>query len=123
MSGDGRETRPRALRSLSAVPMPPEYRMTAREAVLLASRWWDKTGRGLINLKANEERAPDVHRGAGANGAPAIRVKGSAFRSVNSGIMDGRMWEDLDRRERLAIVKAWCTIMRIAIKDPEQVQS
>lgn len=97
-----------------------DYKLTAREAVHLAARWWDKTGRGMVNRKANESRAPDVRKGAGANGAPAIVIRGSASRSVNSGILDGRKWDDLDRRERAAVTRAWCTIMRIEILDPER---
>ncbi len=99
-----------------------DYKLTAREAVHLAERWWDKTGRGMVNRKANEERAPDVHKGGGANGAPGILIKGSARRSVNSGILDGRKWADLDRRERAAVVRAWITILRVELTDPEQLQ-
>jgi hypothetical protein len=95
-----------------------DYRLHAHEAVQLAARWWDKTGRGMVNRKANEERAPDVRKGAGLNGAPAIVVKGSATRSVNSGILDGRKWDDLDAREKHAVVRAWVTIMRVKIRDP-----
>ena len=98
-----------------------DYKLTAREAVHLAELWWDKTGRGMVNRKANESRAPDVRKGAGLNGAPAIVVKGSASRSVNSVILDGRKLEDLDKRERCAVVKAWIHVMRIELIDPERV--
>lgn len=122
MGSDRKGRRRPSVRPLATAPLLPQYKMTAREAVILAARWWDKTGRGMVNRKANEERAPDIHRGAGINGAPAIVVKGSAMRSVNSGILDGRKWEELDRRERYAVIKAWCSIMRIQIIDPEQVE-
>lgn len=81
--------------------------LTASEAVRLASLWWDKTGRGLVHRKANESRAPDVVKGPGLNGAPAIRIKPTPERSVDSGVLDGRKWEDLTRREKLAVTKAW----------------
>lgn len=58
--------------------------MTERETVVLAARWWDRTGRHLA-------RNPDLRD-------PAL--------GLASGILRGLPWDQLDARERQAVVLA-----------------
>lgn len=80
--------------------------ITAHEAVRLASTWWDKTGRRLIDKTYNRDRK-DSFRPAGQNGAPAIRVKGTGEVVLPSQILEALPWDQLGRRERALIVKSW----------------
>ena len=84
----------------------PGLTITGTEAVRLASTWWDKTGRRLINKLFNRDRV-DTLKGPGANGAPAIRVKGTGDVVVPSQILEGLPWEQLGRRERALVVRSW----------------
>lgn len=66
--------------------------LTAIEAVRLASAWWDKTGRRLINKAFNHERGDVV---------------------VPSRILEAKPWDELDKRERTLVVQSWLAQYRV----------
>lgn len=80
--------------------------MLVSEAVARASEWWDKTGRKLIKLKCNEERTRYRVRTSKGK-APGIVTRGPLEKVYSSRLMSGVMWEQLDKREKLEIVKTW----------------
>lgn len=96
--------------------------LTAPEAVRMASRWWDNTGRNIISKIFNTEIVGGSARGPGLNGAPAIKVSGNREVTLPSKLLQGHPWEDLDRRERAAVVKAWVSQYR-AIYAPGRIVS
>lgn len=59
--------------------------LTAAEAVSRAREWWDRTGRHII--RNPEFRDPDV--------------------GFKSGILRGLPFDELERDEKLSVVKAW----------------
>lgn len=80
--------------------------MSGKEAIHRATAWWEKTGRKEMRLH-NLRQAEPV--GGGNNGA------GGSFSSLDpdnpsflpSGILNGLSWDELNRDERLRVVKAW----------------
>lgn len=85
--------------------------LSASEAVRLASKWWDSTGRKIISKVFNVEEVGGSYRGAGG-GAPAIRVTPNREVVIPSKVLQGHAWDELDRRERAAVVKAWLSQYR-----------
>lgn len=71
-------------RLLAYDPQARALGMTEAEAVALAARWWDRTGRHLI-------RHPDWQN-------PMLGLR--------SGITRGLPWQELDARERQAVILA-----------------
>lgn len=80
--------------------------MKPREAARRASQWWDQTGRHLIPKALNEERTKDKVLAAGKR-APAMVIKGTVQPVLQSGILNGRPFDDLSRDEKLQVVKHW----------------
>lgn len=85
--------------------------ITANDAVKLASRWWDQTGRGafLKSRKANIEINTKFRAASG--GAPGIKTS-SAEVVLPSRILEGRPWQELDKRERFSVITAWLKFYR-----------
>jgi hypothetical protein len=80
--------------------------ISASEAVKKASEWWDKIGKDLIRKQANEEvHGRKFH--AAVSGAPAIVTPGEKRALIQSGLLQGFVWERLTRRERAEVVKQW----------------
>jgi hypothetical protein len=90
----------------------PGTTLTAVEVVRLASRWWDGTGRKIISKVFNVEEVGGSAKGPGKNGAPAIRVSPNREVVIPSKVLQGHAWDELDRRERAAVVKAWLSQYR-----------
>ncbi len=79
--------------------------MKVVEAVTQASRWWNATGRHVVDPDFNRERLPGRVRSGGA--APGIVVPGEVLDVLPSGILRGLPWDMLTRQEQLSVVKAW----------------
>lgn len=85
--------------------------LTAAEAVRMASRWWDNTGRKILSKIFNKE-IKDSFNPAPKGGGVAIKVKGSPEVVIPSRVLEGFAWGELDRREREVVVKAWLSQYR-----------
>lgn len=80
--------------------------MKVTEALARASAWWSKTGRK--EMKSHAKR----HKHSPASSTPGI---GGAFASLDpdsenflpSAIIQGEPWDQLDKREKLLVVKVW----------------
>jgi hypothetical protein len=80
--------------------------MTAVEAVRRAEHWWEKTG-------AKEMRLHGLRHTQTVGGS--LHGIGGAFASLDpksenylpSGIIHGKPWDDLTKREKAMVVKAW----------------
>jgi hypothetical protein len=59
--------------------------MHAREAIARAEAWWEATGRKLMAATSGFDLAT----------------------RARSGILSGRAWDALDKREKLHVVKVW----------------
>lgn len=85
--------------------------ITANDAVKLAERWWDTTGRGAMlkarkaNIEVNTKFRP------AANGAPGIKTVSREV-VLPSRILEGQLWAELDKRERYSVVVAWLKFYR-----------
>lgn len=97
----------------------PDCTLTAPEAVKMASKWWDAIGRKLISKTFNRSRI-DTAKGPGANGAPAIFVKGTGEVEIPSQILEGVEWARLGKREMGLVVKCWLSQYR-AVYAPGKV--
>ena len=86
-------------------------RLTAPEAVRLAADWWDKTGRHLMSKTANREQRNTFKAGNGS--APAIRVKDKGEVVLPSKVLQGFPWDELSRREKASVVRAWLKEYRV----------
>jgi len=81
----------------------PEQR---RVYLVQARDWWDKKGRHMVAATFNEERAKPKFR-AGTGNAPGIKTTGSREKVLPSGILNGKMFDNLNPRERSQVLKAW----------------
>lgn len=86
----------------------PGTTLTAPEVVRMASTWWDKVGRKIINKHFNL-RDESTFRGGG--GGPAIVVRKTET-EIPSRIMAGKPWAELDKREQVSVAKAWLSQYR-----------
>jgi len=78
-----------------------------RQAYIISAReWWDTKGRHMVAQKGNEERVGGKFR-AGTGNAPGIRTTGSKEKVLPSGILNGKMFDNLTPRERSQVLKAW----------------
>ena len=93
--------------------------MPIAEAVSRASEWWNKTGRHLIPKALNEDRAKNKVLKAGRR-APAMVFKGTVTPTLDSGVLQGRPFDDLKKWEKLAVVKQWHKHFVIPIEGPVQ---
>lgn len=85
--------------------------MTVREAITRARRWWnDKGGRHALSHQLNESSNQERigRRFTPGNGkSPGILIPGNKQPVLNSGILRGLQWDDLDNREKMALVHEW----------------
>lgn len=85
--------------------------ITTREAVRMASDWWDKTGRHLMrqqmSTKANIKETRNGKFRPAVNGAPAIKPGVDRSVVIPSKILQGHAWEELDAEERSRVVAGW----------------
>lgn len=77
-----------------------------QQYLLKAREWWDKKGRHMVAQNANEERTKVKFR-AGTGIAPAIKTTGNREKVLPSGILNGKMFDNLNPRERSHILKVW----------------
>lgn len=80
--------------------------MTVTEAISRAAKWWDKTGRHLMRKDGP----------AGLEKAFSLDPDSENF--IQSGILNGVIWDGLNKREKLFIVKAW---HHVFIRSPQQI--
>lgn len=80
--------------------------MRVTEAIQRARGWWDLTGRKLIKTQTNLEREKVKVLPAGKR-TPAMIIRGNASKVYPSGILNAFPWEQLNKRERLQVVKLW----------------
>lgn len=85
--------------------------LTPLDAMRHAAKWWDSTGRKIISKIFNVEEVGGSFRPA-AKGAPAIKVSPNREVVIPSKVLQGHAWDELDRRERAAVVKAWLSQYR-----------
>lgn len=79
--------------SLDGKPMMRPSDMTLREAMSEAARWWDKVARFAM---------PDQRKTKGIAGQDYLSQYG-----VASNILLGYPWENLDREEKLKVLRSW----------------
>lgn len=80
--------------------------MKVSEAVSLASKWWNETGRHLM-------------RKDGAKGSDkAVSLDPSSPNFAASGVLNGEPFETLNKRERSQVVKSW---HHFKIRKPQQL--
>lgn len=60
----------------------------------------------MISSVANEERVGGKFR-AGTGSAPGIKTTGNKERVLPSGILNGKMFDNLNPRERSQVLKVW----------------
>lgn len=77
--------------------------MTVGEALERASAWWDETGRWLIAREKNQQREVFTQPA----GAAAAMSRSEMADVIPSGILRGLSWDELDKREQLAVVRQW----------------
>lgn len=69
------------------------------EAVMRAASWWEETGRML--MRRNKARQRDV------NGSEFGVYDSADPNALPSKIVAGMAWDELDRQDKLFVVKAW----------------
>ncbi len=80
--------------------------MSAREAIMHATNWWNNKGRHIMrqhNLRQSEP-VGGSNNGAGASFA-TLNPDSPNF--LPSKILAGKPWDDLNRDERARVVKVW----------------
>lgn len=97
--------------------------MSAQEAIQRATNWWETKGRKMMQT--------ELKRQAGAVGG-SNNGAGSAFASSDvesanflpSGIIHGKPWDELNRREKQQVVKVWhhFNIRKPDLLDEEQAE-
>lgn len=96
--------------SLTLADFNPDMRldtgMKASEAITRASQWWDTKGARMMQTEAKRQRQPlgGPDKGMGQQFA-VLNPDDANF--MPSRVLAGFPWDDLDRREKLAVVKAW----------------
>ncbi len=73
--------------------------MSVEEAVVRTRRWWNRTGRGLMQQQAGGGQT--FARSALSSPMPGDPT------FTPSGILNGWEWDRLDKREKLRLVKYW----------------
>lgn len=68
--------------------------MTVQEAAARAEAWWEKTGRKMMLKKST-----------GKNPFASLDKNDPNF--MPSGLLAGRPWDALEKREKLMVIKAW----------------
>ena len=85
--------------------------MKVSEALRKARQWWDQLGgRQNMSRQLNETSNQEElgRRFTPSNGtSAAILIPGDKEAVCKSGILRGLPWDELTRREQLAIVKTW----------------
>lgn len=71
-----------------------------------ARDWWNRTGRHMVSQEKNSERTKRKFREARA-GAPAILTHGVKENVIPSGILNGKMYDNLRPEERGRVLKIW----------------
>lgn len=77
-----------------------------QQYILNAREWWNTKGRHMVAATANEERVGGKFR-AGTGSAPGIKTTGNKERVLPSGILNGKMFDNLTPRERAQVLKVW----------------
>lgn len=80
--------------------------MTIREAVHHTQAWWLKTGQKEMKLHKMRQKNSVANATKGLGGEFASEDPDSD-NFMNSGIIHGRNWDDLDKREKLQLIKHW----------------
>ena len=80
--------------------------LKVQEALARASAWWSKTGRKEMKLHAKRQKHSPASSTPGLGGAFADLDPDSA-NFLPSNIIQGAPWDQLDKREKLLIVKVW----------------
>ena len=87
-----------------------ESGMKPEEAVKRARLWWEAIGRKELSKRLNEaSNIEEIGRTvkAGTDKAPGFVVQGDRQVVVQSGLLRGLPWDQLERREQLEVVKVW----------------
>lgn len=71
-----------------------------------AADWWDRTARHMVSQEKNSERTKRRFREATAL-APAILTTGAKEVVIPSGILNGRMFNNLAKHEQARVLKIW----------------
>lgn len=87
-----------------------ESGMKASEAVKKARMWWNHRGRQQLSHRLREaanieEVGRTVKTGNGKT--PGFVVQGDKQTVVQSGLLRGEVWDNLNKREQLEVVKQW----------------
>lgn len=80
--------------------------MRVNEALARASLWWGKTGRKEMKLHAKRQAKSPAASTPGLGGAFAS-LNPDSENFLPSAIIHGEPWDQLTKREKLIIVKAW----------------
>jgi hypothetical protein len=98
----------------------PEKRKAA--IVKAAAKWWNETGRRLVNKRFDlEETGRKVK--AGGN-APGVVIAGEVNPTIPSPLLLGQPWDDLAPRERGQILKVYMhNFTEYKFRDLEQRQN
>jgi hypothetical protein len=78
--------------------------MTVQEAVRRAAAWWQTKGRRLAKTELKRQKLGS-HRGGNSGVFASLDPDDANF--MPSGLIHGKPWEELTRRECLMVVKAW----------------
>lgn len=80
--------------------------MTAQEAIKRAAEWWEKTGR--TEMRQQQLRQGEQVGGSNnGNGGAFASLDPNSHNHLASGIIQGKPWDQLDKRERGQLVKVW----------------
>ncbi len=77
--------------------------MKPEEAVERAAKWWDKTGRGMVNREFNRR----TDRKVSTSKTGPMLISQSTEDDLPSGILRGVAWEALTKAEQLEVVRIW----------------
>lgn len=86
--------------------------MKPSEAMQRARVWWSDIGRKLMHVQFNQEQVGGSFK-ASTGKVPGIKISPQMQATIPSGILQGRPWSRLNRREKLCIVNKWheCEVM------------
>lgn len=74
-----------------------------RDAIKNATKWWDSTGRRLINKDLDQYEKTRV---SFSGGGPMLRFKDKTS-ETNSGILHGLPFDELTKNEKAEVIKTW----------------
>ncbi|MBX2835046.1 MAG: hypothetical protein KTR28_08770 [Micavibrio sp.] len=92
--------------ALSDPEMRLDTGMKVQEALKRAEHWWNKTGskEAQIQLKRQKKSVGGLDNGAGVSFASSNQDDPNF---LPSGIIHGKHWDELTKREKLMITKSW----------------